>query len=87
METISFTACKFLCFDKEKYGQTCKLALLGQPAKCVWDRRIPDGPRLVQFCEKRGRLTYPESCLNPQTAHCGDYFEHTHTVNIDDIDD
>ena len=91
MEQIKFTACKQLSYDKEKYGQSCYLNLLGgAQLKAVWFRRdppYPDAPVLVQFCDRRGRLNNPTSCLRKCDAMCSDYVEFEHIVNAEDVDE
>lgn len=91
MEQIKFTACKHLSYDKERFGQSCALNLLGgAPTKAVWLRRdppYPDAPVLVQFCDLRGRLNNPTSCLRKCDAMCSDYVEFEHIVNAEDVDE
>ena len=91
MSKIKFTACKHLSYDKAKYGESCALNLLGgAQIKAVWFRRYPPypgAPRLVQFCDRRGRLNNPTSCLRKCDAKCSDYVEFEHIVNAEDVDE
>ena len=86
---IKFTACKHLSYDKDKYGQSCALNLLGGIEKAVWDRKDPPyagAPTLVQFCNLRGRLNSPTACLCKRDSRCSDYVEFEHVINAEDVD-
>lgn len=86
---IKFTACKHLSYDKDKYGQSCALNLLGGIEKAVWDRKDPPyagAPTLVQFCNLRGRLNSPTACLCKRDSMCSNYVEFEHTINAEDVD-
>lgn len=89
MEQIKFTACKQLSYDKEKYGQSCALNLLGGDEKAVWVRKDPPyagAPTLVQFCNLRGRLNCPTACLCKRDAMCRGYEDFEHAINVEDVD-
>ena len=91
MSKIKFTACAHLSFDKAKYGESCALNLLGgAQLKAVWFRReppYPGAPRLVQFCNLRGRINDPTACLRKCDAVCGDYEDFEHSLNAEDVDE
>ena len=79
---IKFTACEHLDFA-DKY--TAKKVLINNfGTKVCWEREVVDVsfPRLVQFCEKRGRLNNPDCCLREADKMCSDYKEFEHTVII-----
>lgn len=89
MGQIKFTACKNLSYDKNKYGQSCELNLLGGDGKAVWVRKNQpylDAPVLVQFCNLRGRLNTPTACLCQRDAVCSDYSDFEHVINTEDVD-
>ncbi|NCC05821.1 MAG: hypothetical protein EOM37_17680 [Proteobacteria bacterium] len=89
MEQIKFTACKHLSYDKDAYGQSCALNLLGGDMKAVWNRKnppYPGAPSLVQFCKLRGRLNSPTACLRKCDAMCRSYEDFEHAINAEDVD-
>ena len=76
---IKFTACEHLDFAD---NYTAKKVLFG--TKVCWEREVVDEsfPRLVQFCEKSGRLNNPNCCLREADKMCSDYKEFEHNVII-----
>lgn len=88
IETVDFTACGFLDFDRSKYVPEVKMNLISSDGdKVVWDRMNVDGRmELVQFCTKRGRLNCADACLSKKRARCSDYNEKVHSVPSKDID-
>ena len=54
--------------------------------KLFWLRPVIDKtyPAMVQFCKKRGRLNYPESCLRKEDAKCNDYEEIEHCIMLNE---
>ena len=76
---IKFKACEHLDFAD---NYSAKKVLFS--TKVCWGRKMVDGlfPRLIQYCKKRGRLNYPESCLSEADKMCSDYKEFEHTVII-----
>jgi len=88
MDNVSFTACKYLDFDRQKYGPSANMNLIssGNTTKVVWDRRGPTGNQLAQFCSTRGRINAAEGCLEEDLAYCGDYEDFNHCVPLATIE-
>lgn len=82
MTIVKFEGCKYLGFG-DNYAAKKALIQLDELKVC-WDRPVYDNdmPRLVQFCQLRGRLNSPESCLSECKKCCGDYETHTHEVEV-----
>lgn len=80
---ITFNACKFLDFSG-RYTAEKKSIMLGGTVKVCWNRPVIDAsyPSLVQFCQLRGRLDYPDACLSEDKAICIDYIDHQHSVDF-----
>jgi hypothetical protein len=80
-ETIKFTACKNLDFDKSKYCASLAPIQSSGTTKLTWERRDPDGNlQLCQFCKLDGRHNDPESCLNYNKRDCPDYEDFEHII-------
>ncbi len=87
MDTVTFTACKHLSFDRTKFVPEVKMNLiLHKGEKVVWNRTSPDGRQLCQFCNLRGRINSATGCLTENDKHCNDYADEKHVVSMADVD-
>ena len=79
---MRFSGCAHLDYRDNFRG--AKKQAMGN-GKVFWLRDVtPDLPQMVQFCEKRGRLNFPESCLDDCSARCSEYLETEHVVEVSD---
>jgi len=88
MDNLTFTACKHLSYDREKYEVRMKMNMIMYygDTKVVWDRPTPDGRfQLCQFCNMRGRINDAIGCLSEKDKHCNDYELFSHVIPFTDI--
>jgi len=83
---ISFKACKYLIFDRERIDPRCKIREIPEGLGAYWERPkelLPDQNCAadVQFCSLRGRINGKQLCLKGM-AMCDMYEEATQRVEI-----
>lgn len=67
---MTFTACKHLSFDKEKFS----IQLVQISDHLGWERFNPEGElQLCQQCTLRGRINDPQGCIGKDRAKCSEY--------------